>query len=103
MKLQDILILSEAELSLIESEAVFGELKKIVDGGVKTGLDKVTRGLHDYATHQLHRVDRGSPSYAILQKILSNPSNIAKQLVKSAITKKEPASSKDIDIVLSEI
>ena len=79
-----------SEIKLLESEIVIADLKKIVSDGIKKGVENVARDLHDYASKSLHRVKRRSDVHGILDKIISNPTFIAKQLIKQTMDKDLP-------------
>jgi hypothetical protein len=86
-------------MKLQESAPIFTEINKIISTGLKKSVDLVAKGIHDYAANSIPKVKRGSPEFQILSKIVSNPFQITKQLIRSAIDKDKSAdknaSSKD--------
>ncbi len=85
MKLQELFLLTESEIHLLESDAVFKEIQNIVKSGIKAGVEKISRSLHDYATGCLHKFDKESKAFKMLSKIIANPTAAANQLMASTI------------------
>ena len=78
------------EIYLVEEEVILHNLRKIVSTGLKQGIEKVAKDLHDFAASYLHRLKRGGNAHGILDKIIANPKIIAKQLIKQTIDKDLP-------------
>lgn len=88
--LQEITQLTEQEITIVESETVFDEIKNIVRTGIKVGLDKISRDIHTYATQTLHKFSRDSKEFQILNKIVANPKTAASQLMAKTINDDVP-------------
>jgi hypothetical protein len=100
MRLSEIyMTLNESEIQFLNESSFLNEINKIINAGFKKSVENLSRGIHDYAATCLHKVPKGSQEYKILDKIVANPVQITKQLIRSVMDKDKSsdknASNKD--------